>query len=67
MEFNGYSQVEIEMLKDEIRKALPGVLAVIPTFAKVTKENYDELIKQGFTSGQAMHMAVLATAKQLGM
>lgn len=67
MKFNGMTQIELEMLKDEIQKALPGTLLLVPAFVEVTKKNFDELKKQGFNDGQAMYMSVQAAAKQMGI
>lgn len=67
MKYNGMTQVELEMLKDEINKALPALLTLAPAFAKAARVNYDELKKQDFTDNQAMYMAVQVTAKQMGL
>lgn len=66
VKFNGWSKIELEMMKDEFNKALPGIIAIVPSFAEVVKKNYDELIKQGFDNKQAMYMAVQSTSKQMG-
>ncbi|MCJ8008101.1 hypothetical protein ACFFF5_17890 [Lederbergia wuyishanensis] len=65
--FNGMSQIELEMMRDEINKVLPGLLTMVPVFAKLSKSNYDALKKQDFTDNQAMYMAVQSAAKQMGL
>lgn len=65
--FTGYSKIELEMLLDEMKKVLPALLAIAPSFAELTKKNFDELKKQGFDDKQSMHMAVHATVKQIGL
>lgn len=65
--FNGFSKIEIEMMKEEMSKALPALLAVAPIYAKLIKVNFDELRNQGFNDQQSMYMAVLATSKQFGL
>lgn len=60
------SKIELEMMQDEFRKALPMMKTVTKPFAELIKANYDEIKLQGFSEHQSMYMAVQASAKQMG-
>lgn len=67
MKFNGMTNIELEMMKDEIEKALPAAKMIAKPFAELTKVHFDELKAQGFDDKQAMYMAVQSTGKQMGL
>jgi hypothetical protein len=65
--FNGFTKVELEIMLDQMGKALPAVKALTPTFAQLVRANYDALKEQGFEDRELLQLAVLSTGKQLGL
>jgi hypothetical protein len=65
--FNGLTPIELEMLKDEIAKSLPGVLAMVPSFAQIVAAHYEAFKTLGFTGTDAIQLAATAAARQIGL
>ncbi|ECD6517259.1 hypothetical protein E2329_22540 [Salmonella enterica subsp. enterica] len=49
-----YTKVELEMMIDDIKHSLEYQMQLIPLQAKIHKERYDSLLKEGFTKEEAM-------------
>ncbi|MFB4260493.1 hypothetical protein ACE106_15225 [Shouchella clausii] len=66
--FNGMSQVELEMLRDEIQKIIPSLLLTVEPLTKLTLAHLEELEKQDsyLDRKDAIMIAVLTSTKQLG-
>jgi len=65
--FNGMTAIELEMLKDELAKVLPGVLTMVPTFAQIVAAHYESFKSLGYTGTEGVQLAATAAAKQIGM
>lgn len=50
------SNIEYQMMMDQIQKVMPALMGAYPKIAEITKAYYDELVKQGFTESQALHI-----------
>ncbi|MMZ43859.1 hypothetical protein D1872_54270 [compost metagenome] len=51
-----HEQLEFEMAKENILKALPAMLGMYGAVAKASKAHFDELIAAGFSEAQALHI-----------
>ncbi|MED4727008.1 hypothetical protein P9597_02435 [Aneurinibacillus migulanus] len=51
-----HERIEAEIMNDQLQKNVPAILGAYPTIAQLTKVYYDELVKQGFTKKQALHI-----------
>lgn len=51
-----FSQIEYEMLKDQMDMELPRAKEMQSYYASILKSKYDALVEQGFTQDQAMQI-----------
>ncbi|MHB0864789.1 hypothetical protein ACYCS5_26970 [Paenibacillus sp. SEL3] len=51
-----HEQLEYEMARENILKALPSMLGMYGAVAKASKAYFDELVAAGFSEAQAMHI-----------
>ncbi|MEC0666314.1 hypothetical protein P8864_10475 [Priestia flexa] len=51
-----HEKMEYQLAKEQLEKAIPAMLGAYPTLAKLTRNYYKELIKEGFTEDQALHI-----------
>ncbi|MEB4785106.1 hypothetical protein P5G60_25595 [Paenibacillus jamilae] len=51
-----HEQLEFEMAKENILKALPAMLGMYGAVAKASKAYFDELVAAGFSETQALHI-----------
>ena len=66
-QFNGMSDVELEMLKDQIEKAIPTLIQVAPKFAELVMTYYDEYKNYGnLTENERIKLAVDSAKKFFG-
>lgn len=49
-------KLEMEMVTDQLIKALPTLMGAYPVISQATKAYFDELKKVGFTQEQALHI-----------
>lgn len=58
-EMNGnYSNIEFEMMLDEMKKNLPIQIKYHNELAKLYKARFDALVREGFTQEQALEIVL---------
>ncbi|MCU5376126.1 hypothetical protein OCA08_03115 [Bacillus cereus] len=58
-ETNGnYSNIEFEMMLDEMKKNLPIQIKYHKELAKLYKARFDALVSEGFTQAQALEIVI---------
>ncbi|QDI90231.1 hypothetical protein EPH95_02800 [Salicibibacter halophilus] len=67
-DFNGMTQIELEMIEEELNKVAPALLEIAPTFASLASSYYREYRNSTFPSNNdRMNMAVKSAAATLGL
>jgi hypothetical protein len=51
-----HEQLELEMAADNIARIKPMMLGLYPAIAQMTRVYFNELVKEGFTEAQALHI-----------
>lgn len=51
-----HEQAEYEIAKANIESAVPAMLAIYPSIAKLTMTYYKDLVKEGFNEQQALYI-----------
>jgi len=51
-----HERLELELAADSIAKIQPMMLGLYPAIARLTRAYYNELVKEGFTEAQALHI-----------
>jgi hypothetical protein len=66
--FNGMTQAELEIFKEELEKVIPALLITVEPLTKLTLAHLEELEKQNsyLDRKDAIMIAVLTSTKQMG-
>ncbi|MET3507054.1 hypothetical protein [Halalkalibacter oceani] len=67
MKFNGMSPIELEMVRDEIKKVIPVLVSIAPEVVTATCEYYKHYNKRNdITPQEASDLAVKTVVKIFG-
>jgi len=62
-----HEKLEFEIMIDNMAKLTPAMLGIYPSIAKLTHSYFNELVKEGFTESQALHIvAIQGVTARLG-
>jgi hypothetical protein len=51
-----HEKMEIELAAENSERAVPAMIGSYPSIAKMSKAYYNELVKEGFSETQALHI-----------
>lgn len=63
-----HERLEMEIAMEQIAKIVPAMMGAYPSIAKMMKAYFDELVKEGFSENQALHIVATqgVTARMSG-
>lgn len=61
-----FTEIELEMMIDQLKEGLEIQLRLIPMQSKILKEKYTSLLKEGFTEEQAMAIVKARPVMDMG-